>query len=87
VLRAEACAAICRAFSSVPLLEVGRDAGAAEGVVAHLGGDAGGIGSAAHHPPGVDAVEPFPRQFPPAHDFAGCFHCVVELVTVALDSD
>jgi hypothetical protein len=50
---------IWRAFSSVPaVLEVGRDAGAAEGVVAHFGGGAGRLGAPAHHGPSIGPVQP-----------------------------
>ena len=38
------------------VLEVGGDAGATEGVVAHLGGDAGCHGPPPHHLRGFDAI-------------------------------
>src|SRR5262245_16224341 len=47
---------MARLLEGAAVLEVGRDAGAAEGVAAHLGGIAGGLGAPAHHLPGVGAV-------------------------------
>src|SRR5262245_6537423 len=41
-----------------PILEVGRDASAAEGVVADLRCDAGRPGVTAHHTPSIVSVEP-----------------------------
>src|SRR5215470_11950981 len=41
------------------VLEVGRDARAAEGVVAHMRGDAGRLGATAYHLPGIGPVQPF----------------------------
>jgi hypothetical protein len=44
---------LARFFQRAPILEVGRDARAAEGVVADFGGDAGRLGATAHPPAGA----------------------------------
>src|SRR5215467_3775979 len=48
---------LARLLERASVLEVGRDARAAEGVVADFGGDAGRLGPTAHHSPSVGSVQ------------------------------
>src|SRR5215475_6264195 len=55
--RGGVCRHLARLLERAAVLEVGRDAGAAEGVVANLGGDVGGLGASAHHSPSVGSMQ------------------------------
>src|SRR5262245_4243859 len=49
---------LARLLQRAAVFQVGRDARAAEGVVAYFGGDAGRLGAPAHHSPSIVSVEP-----------------------------
>ena len=58
MVRVEACALV---------LEVGRDASATEGVIAHLGGDGSRLGPPPHHLSGVAPMQPLAVEFHAGH--------------------
>jgi len=57
---------LARLFERALVLEVGRDASATEGVIAHLGGDASRLGPP-HHLSGVAPMQPLAVEFHAGH--------------------